>query len=468
METGWFAGTGADLERIAQQTASAFENKQELRAVVENIGPEFDQTIYDQITERAGLTEDEEDYDSQFYKPEERKPRTTEQIIRSLPEYDRLLWSEVARGAAKADAAKILAGEFTGFEGIGTLPDPPDPILLVVTGKDNISTSVVGPRTVTVLSGHRASGKTWISAVWASQVIRAGGHVIWIDFERQPHGLSQKLRSMGLQSHLIDRSLHYTNRLPSVERLTAAVKEYAVSGKPVLLVVDAFRGLQNTLAPDASANDGDAVEKVYLSVLNPCAEAGATICLLDHLAKSGNGSTFGSERKESAADYVIRVEQQIPFTKTAAGFSVLEVTKDRYGVIAAGTPAGYLWMPGDGKQSGKGIDKYPHDPELRAWSPHEAADAAATELSQKGQRELAITTVVRDNPLAFGPRPLGVAVHEVYADLFETPKAATDFASRMRNEGKLVKEDGRDGKYDLPAGLKTPEDVAKLLNAPWE
>lgn len=454
-ETEWFAGTGADLDRIAQQTTEAYELRQ---AVAIEPQVPYDPALLHRFADRAGLplpivsTDDEDD----------EVLIDVELAARAQPGYQSLLWQELMRTFAKREAMKMLQGKFQGYEDIGEMPDPPQPELLIVTGKESISTAVVGRKTVTVLSGHRASGKTWISAVWASQVITAGGYVVWIDFERQAHGLSQKLRAVGLKPHLINSSLKYTSRLPSSDRLASDIHEYAVSGKPVLLVVDAFRGLQNTLSPLSSANDGDAVEQVYLEYLNPCAEAGATIVLLDHLAKAGNGTTFGSERKESAADYVIRVEQAAAFTKTAPGFSSMEVTKDRYGVIAAGSAAGYLWMPGDGRATGKSVEQYPKTPELRAWSPNESSDAQAIELSQKGSRELAVTTMVRDNPLAYGPRPLGTAVHAVYPDLFETPKAATDFASRMRNEGKLIKEEGRDGKYDLPAVTGTKLDPRLL------
>jgi len=452
-ETDWFKGTGADLERIYQQAKEGYDNKQSLRAVVEPEIP-FDREVLQQIAAPAAIFFDEDDEEEDgYFKPA--GPKTTEQIIRSLPEYDRLLWQEVARTQAKTDAAKILAGEFKGYEAIGGLPDPPDPSLLKVEGKNHISGSVVADRSITVLSGHRAAGKTWVSALWAAQVIRAGGHVIWTDFERQPHGLAAKLRVLEVPQHLTDGYLHYTSKLPPAERLAADIGQYAFGGKPVLFVVDAFRGLQNTIAPGSSANDGDAVEQVYLSYLNPACAAGATVVLLDHMSKTGDAGTFGSERKESAADYVVKVEQTVPFTKTQPGFSSLTCTKDRYGVTAHGTAIGYLWMPGDGSKSGPSIDQYPHKVTLRNWSPQESEEAAAVELSAKGQREVAVTEVVLNNQLRFGPRELGRHVFDVYPELFATPKAATDFAGRMAREGKLLKEEGKDGKYEVPPHVFT-------------
>jgi hypothetical protein len=446
-ETSWFAGTGADLEAIANRNRESYDSKQALRAIVEPEIP-FDREKLQQVAAPAAIFfDDDEEWEGEGPPP----VPTTQQVIRALPEYDRMLWQEVARSQAKQDAAKILQSEFKGWTSVAALPDPPDPVLLVVTGKDNANTSAVSAKTITVLSGKRASGKTWVTTVWAAQIIRAGGHVMWIDFERQPYGLAQKIRQLGIPAHLADNYLHYASELPAAEKLKADVASYSFGGKHVLLVIDAFRGLQNTVAPGSSANDGDAVEQVYLEYLNPCTEAGATVVLLDHIAKTGDGSTFGSERKESAADYVIKVEQTQPFTKKKPGFSSLTCAKDRYGVIAAGEMVGYLWVPGDGSKSGNSIEDYPAGPELRNWSPQEAAELEATELSDKGRREAAITVVVKDHPLQFGPRELGRHVFDVYADLFTTPKAATDFAGRMAREGKLVKEAGPQGKYELPA-----------------
>lgn len=451
METEWFAGTGADLERIAQQQTELYDNKQSLRAVVEPEIP-FDRQKLEQIAAPAGIffDDDEPSEGDEFYAPQ---PKTIDQLIRSLPEYDRMLWQEVARGKAKQDAAKILAGEFTGWEDISEIQDPAAPSLLLITGKDKPATAVISEKTVTVLSARRASGKTWMSSLWAEQIITRGGHVVWLDFERQPSGLAQKIRALGVPQHLMKNQLHYSSKLPPVDRLTADIRAYAANGKPVLFVVDAFRTLQGVVVPGSNANDGDAVEQVYIDYLTPAVNAGATVVLIDHIAKNGDGSTFGSERKESAADYVIRLEKVIAFTKVKPGFASLTCGKDRYGLIAEGDPVGYLWMPGDGSKSGKSIDQYPFSPALRNWSPMEDVENQAVELSLKGQRELAITTVVRDNPLRYGPRELGRQVVAVYPDLFVSDKAATDFASRMRSEGKLTKEDGREGKYNLVEGV---------------
>lgn len=455
-ETDWFRGTGADLEEISARTQESFDNRQSLMSAVTQPVVDYQPSIIQQGYALIGYEQDDEEEDEQ---------QTLANQFRGLDSYQRLLFDQLARVQATKDAAKILAGRFKGYEDISTLPDPPDASLFVVTGKDNLATAVVAPRTVTVFSGHRASGKTWVCAVWAAQVIRAGGHVIWQDFERQPYGLVQKLRAVGIQGHLITKNLHYTSKLPDIDRFTGDVVKYAVSGKPVLVVVDAFRGLQNTTSPGTSANDGDAVEQVYLSYLNPLVHAGATVVLLDHLSKTGDNGTFGSERKESAADYVVTIKQEVPFTKTAPGFSSLVVSKDRYGVIAAGSPAGYLWMPGDGSKSGKSVEDFPEAPDLRNWSPAEAAELAGIEVTQKGAREVTLTTLVQEQQFKLSINKLSADAMEAYGELFPSESTTKRVIREMIIEGKLVKDAGN-GKLGLPevAEPAGATDLAAKLN----
>jgi hypothetical protein len=280
--------------------------------------------------------------------------------------------------------------------------------------------------------------------------------VFWVDFERQAALFNRKLKNLGVQRHILIDQLKYTTILPPPERLCRDIEKASQHGfKRVLLVVDAFRGLQAMVAPGTSASDGDAVEAVYLEYLNPAVEAGATVVLLDHLPKAG-GATFGSERKESAPDYVIKVEQLKAFTKTSPGFSSLLVTKDRYGEIEADTTVGYLWMPGDGSESGSGVTMYPDRPEFRSWAPEaEGSLDAVAANTEEADKEHAILDIVRENPLRYGPRELGRLVVEVVPGMFTSDRAAQAFADRMVTKKGLLDKDG--GKFILREAL--PKEV---------
>jgi hypothetical protein len=429
------AGGEESARRKYEQAEAAYQNKQLIRAEIE---VPFDQKILDAGMQGAGIAPVAE-------------AKTVTQSIRSLQDYEHLLFQELARTQARKDAAKILAGSFSEYESIADLPEPPPAQMLFITGS-NGANPLIPPCTITSLSGPRASGKSWAAATWAAQEMTQGHYVFWVDFERQAALFNQKLNVLGVQRHIKIDQLKYTSILPPAERLCRDIAAASQHGfKRVLLVVDAFRGLQALVAPGTSANDGDAVEAVYMEYLNPAVEAGATVVLLDHLPKAG-GATFGSERKESAPDYVIKVEQLKAFTKSQPGFSSLLVTKDRYGVMEADTTVGYLWMPGDGSESGSGVTRYPDRPEFRSWAPEaEGSLDAVAANTEEADKEHAVLDLVRENPLRYGPRDLGRLIVEVVPGMFSSDRAATAFADRMVAKKGLLDKDG--GKYILKEAI---------------
>lgn len=470
-ETAWFAGTGADLGRISEQAKEGFENRQSLMSAVTQPVVGFQPELMRQGFDRLGYVSEEEEYEDQFYVP---KKKTLEDQLRDLDSYQRLLFDQLARIQANKDAAKILAGNFEGYEDISNEPDPEKPCLLSITSTpEGQGTYIISPNTVTVVSGHRSSGKTWLVATWAAQELRAGNHVIWVDFERQSRLLNQKLRALKIQQHLIASQVHYTGGvIPPTERLVSDIKKYTSEGKRVLVVVDAFRGLQGIISPGSSANDGDAVEAVYLSVLNPVAakDAGGTVVVIDHLSKAGDKGTFGSERKESAADYVIQVEQAVSFSKRKSGYSTLTVTKDRYGEVEAGTMPGYLWVPGDDDKPKKdtGIDFYPVVPEVRSWSPVTESPPEDSDVSRMAQLQVAaVAEFVRAHPRKYNQQSLAKKLCDDNPTLFGNAESLrTNIISK-----KMVKSSPpiltADSKHNLEwVKPVTPADEPAIANKP--
>lgn len=262
-----------------------------------------------------------------------------------------------------------------GFTNPFDAPPVPDPETFTVTGTAGERFHLVTPGTVTVLYGNRASGKTWVAALWARQEVTARNHVLWLDFERQASLMKTKLVALGMGEHQAAELFHYSGGgLPPVDYLSELIKGYLQTCPRVLVVIDSFRDLLGAVVPAGDSNSGESVGKVYSDYLNYLHAAGATICLIDHAPKSNTDSTFGSERKESAADNIFKVEMKEKFVLNHSGYSMVSCTKDRYGVVpvdASGEPApAYLWVPGDDDvPKGEGKAKYPHVPELRIWQP---------------------------------------------------------------------------------------------------
>jgi hypothetical protein len=432
--------TRYELQEIAQRTQTEFDNKQLLAASLEPQVP-FDPGLFQEITHAAGVTAPGEDA----------KDVPVGHLLRRLPEFDRLLWNELARHQARKDAAVILAGQFTGYQDIADLPDPPEPETLHIVGRDTPGTRLIGRSTITVISGHRSSGKTWAVATWAAQELRYGtGKVIWLDFERQDMLLNAKFKALKIGKHLIKGGLQYSSSLPPADRLVRDIKAASNYGQfRVLLVVDAFRTLQGIVVPESSANDGDAVEQVYVQYLTPAVEAGANVILLDHVSKGG-GTTFGSERKESAPDYVIQVAKCQGFSKKRAGYASLTVTKDRYGnTDDTESPCGYLWVPGDGSSSGASITQYPDVPELRNWAPEDPLTLGDISSSDKSAREQVLTAMVAGDRLKLSINKLARDAMEAYPEMFKAESSTKRYIRDMINDGKLSKEEGTQGRLDI-------------------
>lgn len=463
-ETDWAYGTpGPDgvIEATIARQREEYENPRELRALME---PEIP---VDEIVSK--------DLQALTPPPPVHRELTRAEIARSLikknPKYDDIYYREAAKQVVTRDVAELFAVEFNGFDDVSQFQEPDKPSLLQITGKGaNQYSAVVIEGTITVLSAKRASGKTWVTSLWAAQVMRAGGNVFWFDFERQPRGLVQKLRSVGVLDNTMRNQLHYSAALAPPEYLLPLITAYRATGKPVLLVVDAFRTLQGKVAPGSSANDGDAVEQVYMECLTPAVDAGATVVLLDHMPKNGDGSTFGSERKESAADYVIRLEKVEPFSKVKPGFAMMTCGKDRYGDIAEGDPVGYLWVPGDGSKSGKSIEEYPSEPALRNWSPNEAAELAGVEVSIKARRESFLISAVAARPLHYTQSSLADLAKVEEPELFDIGAASirTNIINKLVSGGLLEADVVK--KLVVPVKAADPEpagaknDLAARLN----
>ena len=436
--------TRPELQEIADRTTEEFERNKKLEAL-------RDQRIAETIAQSnllpaLPLEEDTPQAPAQSFQA------YLKELTRGFPEFTVEVKRTLIRELAKEDVQMLLAKQFSGFKDISRLDDPPAPTMLTIVGKDSNPQPLIAPGSITVISGHRSAGKTWAAALWARQQVTASAHVVWVDFERQDRGLNAKFRTCGLGAHSIAFHVHYTDELPALADLTAALSDFG----PYLLVIDAFRGLQARVAPGTSANDSDAIEQVYETYLDPFARAGGSIALLDHLPKAGT-TTFGGERKESAADYVIQVQQVMPFTKTTPGFSMLTLTKDRWGVTEKDTVAGYLWMPGDGSRSGKSIKDYPKVPEFRNWAPEAVPSLEAVAVdSGKTLKEDAVIGIVLENPLRLGSRPLARAAYSAYPDLFATEEAALGVVGRLRRDGKIAKD--ASGNYSVPRLLTVVQD----------
>jgi hypothetical protein len=189
-----------------------------------------------------------------------------------------------------------------------------------------------------VVFGDSCAGKSLICVELAAQEIRAGRHVVWIDYEDHKATLDLRLALCGVTPEQNVEFLHYCNPDDpwddtAQHRLTANMAGFDVS----LIVVDS---LGEEFAIDAVSEDVDAdVAPVLRRWRHLAATTGAAIVMVDHRVKAEGAvlQPSGSKRKKAAVDGVMyRVDVGKPFSKEKAGYSKLICTKDRHGNFARG------------------------------------------------------------------------------------------------------------------------------------
>jgi hypothetical protein len=87
----------------------------------------------------------------------------------------------------------------------------------------------------------------------------------------------------------------------------------------------------------ANSNSADDFTTVHAEVIKPLTRNGASVLVVDHLAKNADSRNFGptgTAAKMRAADGIaIRVTAERQFTPGAGGTAKLQVYKDRYGGV---------------------------------------------------------------------------------------------------------------------------------------
>ncbi|MGA8723419.1 MAG: AAA family ATPase [Acidimicrobiales bacterium] len=188
-----------------------------------------------------------------------------------------------------------------------------------------------------LFAGETESLKSWCWQLAATQELKAGQHVIVIDFEDTPEGTVERLRSLGASAEQIEAHLTFIQPESRFDELAEEViRDYiAQRGAPTLVVIDGVTeamsqiGLDPTKGPDVAA--------FFASYPTRFARTGAAVVLVDHVTKSTENRgrwAIGSERKLSGltgAAYMFDVLS--PFGRGRTGKAKLTVAKDRCGHV---------------------------------------------------------------------------------------------------------------------------------------
>lgn len=200
------------------------------------------------------------------------------------------------------------------------------------------------PAKIHAFNGESESGKTWAALHTAAQIITAGGHVLYVDFEDGPETLLERLHALGVPHDAACRHVHYVRPQEPLSDPRSRITRGEID------LVEAM----NQWDCDLAILDG-VTEAMNLEGLNPLdnndtaqwfkvlprriADRGPAVVLIDHVtkAKEERGRfAIGAQHKLAALDgaaYTFEVAK--PFGRGRDGLVKVTVAKDRPGAIRA-------------------------------------------------------------------------------------------------------------------------------------
>ena len=212
------------------------------------------------------------------------------------------------------------------------------PVDVFAVDADAVAPEISGlltPGRAHLVSGEPEATKTWFAAVLATEQLRRGESVVWVDFEMGSSLVVARVRALGVTDEDLTGLYLLTPSEPldgaeveaDVDRLVAGVR-------PSLVVFDAMTGVLELHG--WSSNDDVAIEAAYRMVFDRFRATGAALLILDHVNKNpetrGKWST-GSQRKVGRADVHLGMECVKPFGRGKVGETKIRVHKDRLGTL---------------------------------------------------------------------------------------------------------------------------------------
>jgi hypothetical protein len=261
-----------------------------------------------------------------------------------------LFFRDVRRLADQLEAERAGAADSWAPQPIADLFDTEqqEPEIGEWTAEDGTSTGGIFYRgKVNEVHGPSESGKTmWVLAV-AAQEIRAGRHVVMVDYEDDGRAIVNRLRYVfELERGEIEKYFHYFR--PDAPFTDAAFEHITGIGEVSLAIIDAVT--ESMAVSQLDGRNENEVATWYNEFPKRLAKEGMGVVVIDHTPQDNATRQIGSQHKKSAVDGVSYTAEPVyPFVKGQLGHLRIRVAKDKIGSIRqAALPQG------EGKQFWRG------------------------------------------------------------------------------------------------------------------
>lgn len=191
------------------------------------------------------------------------------------------------------------------------------------------------PRTVNTLAAEPGVGKSWIAAAAAAETVARGCDVIILDHEDSPATWAARLRGLGVGDEAFTDHVMYLRPMGPLDDADLAwlVRLVESLGGPLVIVDSQPEALALAGLDEDSAVD---VTRWNQSLPRPLAHAGATVLVVDHLAKGKERGRWarGSGAKLAVVDgAALGLEVVEPFSRDRSGSAQITISKDRHGAL---------------------------------------------------------------------------------------------------------------------------------------
>lgn len=194
------------------------------------------------------------------------------------------------------------------------------------------------PGKVHSFAAESESGKSWLALLACVQVIDAGGHVAYVDFEDSPGSIVERLLDLGAHPDTLLERFHYVRPDDPIDASARLrILELCRTWPIALAVCD---GVTEAMVISGwSIIDNDDVARFFAGLPRVFAREGAAVVLIDHVVKDKEQRgryAIGGQHKLAGIDgaaYTLDIVQ--PFGRGRNGKARVTVTKDRPGFVRA-------------------------------------------------------------------------------------------------------------------------------------
>lgn len=250
------------------------------------------------------------------------------------------------------------------------------------------------------LMGESGQGKTWIALHLAAEVLRAGGEVVYLDWEGSRSLIGERLCALGVSAELVEAGLGYHRPGTYGPSTRAAVAARCRDNAVQVVVLD---GVAKALTAQGVSEDKSAeFLRWWEDVVTPLTDVGAAVLALDHVTKEREGRGLWARGSGAKRDAVTGAAWMLvpraPFSREKGGRVELRQAKDRLGFNGADgdVVAAIEFVPSNAGASLSVSVLAPSDAALsqKAWRPTRIMKRISQVLEGEESEELATKFIV--------------------------------------------------------------------------